>query len=108
MTTTCTLLDYYLYRQANHKVSKLVRTAKCKFCTERIPLASSSKELHQIVYPLSNRHPPPIILPTIYPRADLPGISIKHFTNKVEKLRGNIASEHVTSTRVTETTKKNN
>ena len=30
-----------LYRQAKHKVSKLVHTAKCKFYTERIVLASS-------------------------------------------------------------------
>ena len=92
-----------LYRQAKHKVSKLVHTAKCKFYTERIALASSSKELHQIVNTLSNRHPPKI-LPTIYHSADLPSIFIKHFTNKVEKLRANIASEHVTSTLVTGTT----
>ena len=43
-----------LYRQAKHKVSKLVHIAKCKFYTERIALASSSKELHQIVNTLSN------------------------------------------------------
>ena len=92
-----------LYRQAMHKVSKLVHTAKCKFYTERIPLASSSKELHQIINTLSNRHPPKI-LPTIYPSADLPSIFIKHFTDKIEKLRANIASEHVTSTLVTGTT----
>ena len=66
-------------------------------------LASSSKELHQIVNTVSNRHPPKI-LPTIYPSADLPSIFIKHFTNKVEKLRAKIASEHVTSTFVTGTT----
>ena len=72
-----------LYRQAKHKVSKLVHTAKCKFYTERIALASSSKELHQIVNTLSNRNPPKI-LPTIYPSADLPSIFIKHFTNKVD------------------------
>ena len=53
-----------LYGQAKHKVSILVHTAKCKFYTERIALASSSKELHQIVNTLSNRHPPKI-LPTI-------------------------------------------
>ena len=47
-----------LYVQAKHKVSKLVHTARCKFYTERIALASSSKELHQIVNTLSNRHPP--------------------------------------------------
>ena len=47
-----------LYRQARHMSSKLVHTAKCKFYTERITLASSSKELHQIVNTLSNRHPP--------------------------------------------------
>ena len=66
-------------------------------------MASSSKELHQIVNTLSNRHPPKI-LPTIYPSADLPSIFIKHFTNKVEKLRVNVAYEHVTSTLVTGTT----
>ena len=44
----------YLYRQAKHKVSKLVYTAKCKFCTEGIALALSSKDLHQIVSTLSN------------------------------------------------------
>ena len=92
-----------LYRQAKHIVSKLVRKSKCTFYTERIALASSSNELHQIVNTLSNRHPPNI-LPTIYPSADLPSIFIKHFTNKVEKLRANIASEHVTSTLVTGTT----
>ena len=43
-------------------------------------------------------------MPTIYPSADLPSIFIKHFTNKAEKLRANIASEHVTSTLVTGTT----
>ena len=92
-----------LYRQARHKVSILVHTAKCNFHTERIALASSSEELHQIVNTLSNRHPPKI-LPTIYPSADLPSIFIKHFTNKVEKHRDNIASEHVASTLVTGTT----
>ena len=43
-------------------------------------------------------------MPTIYPSADLPSIFIKHFTNNVEKLRANIASEHATSTIVTGTT----
>ena len=76
-----------------------MHTAKCKFYTERIALASSSKELHQIVNTLSNRHPPKI-LPTIYPSADLSSIFIKRLTNKVEKLRANIASEHVISTLV--------
>ena len=66
-------------------------------------MASTSNELHEIVITLSNRHPPKI-LPSIYPSADLPSIFIKHFTNKVEKLRANIASEHVTSTLVTGTT----
>ena len=75
-----------MYRQAKHKVSKLVHSAKCKFYTERIAQASSSKELHQVVNTLSNRHPPKI-LPTIYPSADLPSIFIEHFTNKVEKLK---------------------
>ena len=92
-----------LHGQAKHKVSLLVHTAKCKFFAEGIALASSSKELHQIVNALPNIHPPKI-LPTIYPSADLPSIFIKHFTNKVEKLRANIASEHVTSTLVTGTT----
>ena len=81
------------HRQAKHKVSKLVHTAK--FYTEGIALASSSKEMHQIVNTLSNRHPPKT-LPTIYLSADLPSIFIKHFTDKVEKLGANIASEHVT------------
>ena len=92
-----------MYRQARHKVSKLVRTAKCKFCTERIALASSSKELHKIVNTVPHRHPAKI-LPTIYPSANLPSIFIKHFTNKVEKLRAIIASEHVTSRLGTGTT----
>ena len=81
-------------------VSRLVHKAECKFYTERIALASSSNEMHQIVNALSNRLPPKI-LPTIYPSDDLPSIFIKHFTNKVEKHRANIASEHVTSTLVT-------
>ena len=53
-----------LYRQAKHKVSKLVHTAKCKFYTDGIAIASSSKQLHQIVNTFSNRHPPRT-LPTI-------------------------------------------
>ena len=36
-------------------------------------------------------------MPIIYPSADLLSLFIKHFTNKVEKLRANIASEPVTS-----------
>ena len=95
-----------LCRQVMHKVSKLVRTAKCKFYTEGIALASSSKDLRQIVNTLSNRHPLRI-LPTIYPSADLPSICIKHFANKAEKLIDNIASEHVASTLVTGTTTVN-
>ena len=77
-----------------------MHTAKCIFYTERIALASSSKELHQIVNALSNRHPSKILL-TISPSADIPSIFIKHFINKVEKLRD---SEHVTSTLVTAAT----
>ena len=92
-----------LHRQAKHMVSKLMHKAKCKIYTEGIGLASSSEELHQIVNKLLNRHPPKI-LPTIYPSADLPSIFIKHFTNKVEKFRANIAYEHVTSTLATGTT----
>ena len=38
-----------LYRQAKYEASKLVQTANCKCYTERIALASYSKELHQIV-----------------------------------------------------------
>ena len=86
-----------LYRHARHKFSLLVHTVKCKSYTERITLASSSNELHQIVNTPSNRHPPKI-LPTIYPSADLPSIFIKHSTNRVEKLRSNIASEHFNGT----------
>ena len=86
-----------------HKVLKLVHTAKCQIFTEIVALASFSKELNQIVSTLSNRHPP-IILPTIYPSADLPSLFIKHITIKVEKLRANIASEHVITTLVTGTT----
>ena len=92
-----------LYGQAKHKLSKLVHTAMCKFYSERIALAFSSKELHQLFNTLSNIHPPKI-LPTIFPSADLTSIFIKHFTNKEEKLRDNIASEHVITTFVTGTT----
>ena len=42
----------YLYRQAKHKVSNLVHTAKCRFYTKSIALASSSKELNQIFHSL--------------------------------------------------------
>ena len=80
-----------------------MHTAKSKFYTEGIVLASSSKELQQIVNTFSNRHPPKIF-PTIYPSADLRSIFIKCFTNKVEKLRANIASEHIASRLVTGTT----
>ena len=92
-----------LVRTGKAQSLKLVHTAKCKYNTERIALASSSKELHQIVNALSNSYPSKI-LPTIYPRAYLPSIFINLYTNKVEKLRVNIASEHVTSTLVTGTT----
>ena len=71
-----------LYRQAKHNVSRFVHTAKCKSYTERIALTSSSKELHQIVNTLSNRHSPNT-LTIIYSSADLLRIFIKHFTNKV-------------------------
>ena len=43
------------------------------------------------------------ILPTIYPSVDLPSLFIRHSAIRVEKLRANIASEHVTSTLVTGT-----
>ena len=58
-----------LYRQARHEVSKLLHTAACQFYAERIALSTSSKELHQIVNKISNRHPPNI-LRAIYPNAD--------------------------------------
>ena len=87
-----------LYSHARPNVSKLVHTDKCKYYTEGLAQASSSKELHQIDNTLSNR-----ILPTIFPSADLPSIFIKHITNKVGKLRANIASEDVTSILVTGT-----
>ena len=96
----CTDSLYSLYRQANHMVSKLVHTTKYKSYTERIDSTSSSKEVYQIVNTLSYRHPPKIF-PTIYSSADLPSRIIGHFSNKVEKFRANIASEHVTSTLVT-------
>ena len=83
--------------------TKHVHTEKYQFDTEGIALAFSNNELHQRVNTHSNRHPPNI-LPTIYPSADLPSPFIKHFTNKVEKQRANIASEHVTSAFVTGTT----
>ena len=92
-----------LYRQAKHKVSKLVHTDKCNLFIEGIALASSCYSLHQIVNTLSNRHLSKI-LPSICPSADLPRICIKHYTNKVEKLRASIASEHVASTLVAGTT----
>ena len=75
-----------LYGQAKHKVSILVHTAKCKFYTERIALASSSKELHQIVNTLSNRHPPKI-LPTIYPRLTFPVFSSNTLPTKQRNLK---------------------
>ena len=80
-----------------------MHTAKRKFYTEGIALASSSKELHQIVNTLSNRHPPRT-LPTLCLSAYLTSIFIKHPTINVEKLRANISSEHVASTLVTGTT----
>ena len=43
-------------------------------------------------------------MPTIYPSADIPSILIKHLTNKVQKLRAIIASEHDASILVTGTT----
>ena len=89
-----------LCSQAKHKMSKLEHTAKCQFHTERIALASSSKELYQIVNTLSNRHPPKI-LPTINPSADFLSSFIKHIFNEVEKHRADIASEHVASTLLT-------
>ena len=85
-----------LYRQAKHKVSKLVHTAKCKFYTERIALASSSKEMHQIVNTFSHIQPTNI-LPNIYSDADLNSLFIRRFITKVEKFEDNIASQPVAS-----------
>ena len=89
-----------LYGQAKHKDQRLVHTAKCRYYTERVALESSSNELHQVVNTLSSRHPLKI-LPTIYPSADLFSLFIRHSTNKVEKLRANNSSEHVTLASVT-------
>ena len=36
-----------MYRQAKHKASKFLHTAKCQFCTERIALTFFSQEQHQ-------------------------------------------------------------
>ena len=58
-STTLTIFKD-LCRQAKHKASKLVQRAKCQSYTDRIALATSSKELHQIVNALSNTHPPKI------------------------------------------------
>ena len=80
-----------------------MHTAKCLLYTERIALASSSKELHQIVNTLSNRHPSKI-LPAIYPSADHSSFFIRNLSNDAEKLRAYIASETVTSTHFTGTT----
>ena len=66
-------------------------------------MGKSTIQMHQIVNTLSNRHPPKT-LPAIYPYADLPSLFIKHFTNKVEKPRANIASEPVISSLITGTT----
>ena len=86
-----------VYRQAKHKSTKLDHTAKFQSYTERRALASSSIELHQVVNAPSNRHPSNI-LPTIYPSAYFRSNYFRHFNNKVEKLRDNIASIPVTST----------
>ena len=66
-------------------ISKLVHTARCKFYTERIALALSSNELHQVVNTLSNRHTPKI-LSAIYPSADLPSLFINSLPTKLRNL----------------------
>ena len=66
-------------------------------------MASTSMELHQVVNTLSNGHPLKL-LPAIYPSAGLSSIFIKHFSNKVEKLRASISSERDTLTLATGTT----
>ena len=73
---------------ANHQKRDVVRGCT----TERIALASSSKELHQIVNTLSNRHPHNI-LPAIYPSADLNSLF-----NYLEKHTASVASELATLT----------
>ena len=70
-------------------ISILVHTAKCEIYTERIALASSSKELHEIVSTLSNRHPRKT-LPAIYPSADVSCLFIICHTNKADKIRDSI------------------
>ena len=91
--------------QAKHKVSKLLHIVKRQFYTERIALSFSNKELHQVDNTLSSRHPPNL-LPAFDTCANLPSRFIRHFNNKVEKLRANIASEPIikTSTHVTHST----
>ena len=86
-----------------HKVSRHVHTANSRFYIDGIVLVSTSKKPHLAVDTLSNRHQPEI-LPTICPSADHPSLFIRNHTNKVEKLRANIASELVTSILVTGTT----
>ena len=79
------------------------KTFARRFCTEIIALTSSNNELLQIVNILSNTNPPEIF-PSILTSADLPSILIRLFTNKVEKRRYDIDSEHATSTIATVTT----
>ena len=88
-----------LYRQVKRKVCTQLNVN----FTQKEYLSFSSKGLHQVVNTLSNRHPPKIF-PVIYPSADPPSNFIEHFTKKIDKLRANIASEHVTSTLITGTT----
>ena len=57
--------------------------------------------MQQVCGTLSSRHPSHIYC---QPSADILNIFIQHFTNKEEKLRADIASEHVTTTLVTGTT----
>ena len=84
-----------LYRQAKHKVSKLVYTDKCKFYTDKIALASSSKELHQIVNTLSNIHTPKILPKILTFQAFLPSTLTTKSKNIELSLLQNMLPQHL-------------
>ena len=68
-----------LYRQAEHKVSKLVHTAKCRFYAERIALTSSIQKSNSLC---SLRYPPKDLL-MIYAGVKLSSLFVRHFSNNV-------------------------
>ena len=82
-----------MYRPANHKVSKIVHTAKGQFSTEWIALASTCKDLHQVVKSLSNTHQPKYC----HPFTLVLTFSIFHQTHhkQTRELWAYIASDHV-------------